>query len=222
MAGFEPLHRPGEAPVFAATFLVAALDRAREEALRAPPAPPPQEADRADAMADAIRAAEEAGQEIGRSAGYAAGLADAAKARETQAVLALEAVARSLGEAREGGRQVAEANAEALARLLLAAMDAALPAAAAREAPELVARLVTALRPALAEEPRLRIRVAPGLGDGLSARLADPAVEVMEEAGIGPADARIEWRGGDAEASLEARRRAVRAALAELGLEMEG
>ncbi len=110
--------------------------------------------------------------------------------------------------------------AEALARLVLAALDAALPPLAAREAEPRIAALVEALLPALAEQPRLLLRVAPDTEPALATHFAaDARIEVAADATLAPSDARLEWRGGSAEAVLETRRRAVRATLAALGLE---
>jgi hypothetical protein len=44
-------------------------------------------------------------------------------------------------------------------------------------------------------------------------------IEVTTDAALAPGDARVEWHGGSAASVLEDRRRAVRAALAAMGLE---
>jgi len=152
--------------------------------------------------------------------GRAAGRAEEAGGNEAQAAAALAMIARGLDAAGAEMREAAEESAAALARLLLAVLDAALPGVVAHGAEDRVAALVASLLPALAEQTRIVVRVAPPIAEGVAARLAaDPRMEVTGDAAVAPGDARVEWRGGCAESVLEDRRRAVRAALATLGLE---
>ena len=172
----------------------------------------------AEARAAALLEAERQGF----AAGEAAGRAAASAAREQVVAESLARIAARLEALQDEARRVSEATAAecatALARLLLAALDAALPEAAARLAPESVVAFAESLRPILDQVPRLSLAVAPGLAAACAARIGDARVEVTEDPGLAPGDARAAWRGGGATLSLAARRQAVAALLAGYGL----
>jgi flagellar assembly protein FliH len=176
----------------------------------APPPPDP-------ALLAALRAeAEAAGHAQGFAEGLAAGLRRQAAAQEAAIAASLGMIAAALAAAAEEGERATILSAEALAGLLLGAMDAALPAEAARAGPALLARIATALRPALADRPEARLLVAPSLAEAIAAHLPG-GPEVVADATIAPGDGRIEWRDGAQLVSLASRRTAVRAALAAAG-----
>ena len=189
---------------------------ARLPDLAAPPpaaAPPPPD----PALLAALRAEAEAeGHAQGFTAGLAEGLRRQAAAQEAAITASLGMIAAALATAAEEGERAAILSAEALAGLLLSAMDAALPDEAARLGPALLARVAAALRPALADRPEARLRVAPDLAEAVTLRLPD-GPEVVADAAIAPGDGRIEWRDGAQLVSLAARRAAVRDALAAAG-----
>ena len=176
----------------------------------APPSPDP-------ALLAALRAEAEAG---GHARGFAEGLAEGlrrqAAAQDAAIAASLGLIAASLATAAEEGERAAILSADALAGLLLSAMDAALPDEAARAGPALLARIATTLRPALADRPEARLRVAPELAEAVAARLPDRP-EVVADASVAPGDGRIEWRDGAQVVSLATRRAAVRAALSAAG-----
>lgn len=189
---------------------------ARLPDLAAPPpvaAPPPPD----PALLAALRAeAEAAGHARGFAEGMAEGLRRQAAAQDSAIAASLGMIAAALAVAAEEGERAAVLSAETLAGLLLGAMDAALPEECARTGPALLARVATALRPALADRPEARLLVAPDLAEAVALRLPD-GPEVVADPSVAPGDGRIEWRDGAQLVSLAARRAAVRDALAAAG-----
>jgi len=185
-------------------------DLSRPPPSAAPPPPDP-------ALLAAVRAEGEAdGHARGHAEGVQEGLRRQAAAQQAQITASLGVIAAALQAANDQGARAATETAEALADVLLAAMDAALPEAAARRGTAMIARIVTELKPALADRPEARLLVAPALAAEIAALLpAGP--EVAGDPAIAPGDARIEWRDGARIVSLEQRRRAVRAALQSAG-----
>jgi flagellar assembly protein FliH len=183
----------------------------------APLPPPPDPALLAAARAEGVVE----GQAIGHAAGLIEGRAQQARAQEAAIQRALEAIARSLTEAAEAGRQTAEDSARALAGLLFATLDLALPGAAARLGAEFVPALVVPLLPAIADRPEARLHVAPELAESIAARMPPRAPEVVGDPAIAPGDARVEWRDGALAISLAARRAAIAEALQAAGIPME-
>jgi flagellar biosynthesis/type III secretory pathway protein FliH len=102
---------------------------------------------------------------------------------------------------------------------VLATLDAALPKAAAQDAVALATATAAALRPALATRPEAVLYVAPALVDRVAAAVT--FLPVQADPALPPGDARLAWRDGEARADLAARRRAIRDALAGLGLPLE-
>jgi flagellar biosynthesis/type III secretory pathway protein FliH len=180
-----------------------------------PPAPAPPPPDPA-----LLAAARQEGATEGHARGFAEGLAEGmrrqAAAQQASIAASLGLLSASLSAAAEEGARAAVASAEALASLLLGAMDAALPAASARDGPALLARVATALRPALADRPEARLLVAPDLVEAVAALLPD-GPPVVGDTALPPVDGRIEWRDGAQIVALAARRAAVRDALEAAG-----
>ena len=193
----------------------------------APPPPPPAVPDEAAAAADEAEIAERAlaarlraARDEGHAEGLEAGLRQAAADRSAREAAALGAIAAALDGGREEARQAAGEAALKVARLLLAALDAALPAAAARLAPESAAALAAMLEPLLRDGVAVTLFVAPGESEAAAARIGDrPGLAVEEDAALAPGDARASWRGGNAKASLAARRAAVAEIMGALGLQ---
>ncbi|WP_439551909.1 hypothetical protein [Falsiroseomonas sp.] len=184
-----------------------------------PPAPPPPPPPPDPALVEAIRTeAEEAGRAIGHAEGLAEGRAMQAAAQEAAMQRALEAVARAMEAAAEAGRNVAEESAAALASLLARMLDHVLPGACERAGPDIVARLVVPLLPAIADRPEAVLHVAPALVDPIAARMPPGGPEVVADAAVAPGDARLAWRDGAQLVELAMRRAAVVDALRAAGV----
>lgn len=185
-------------------------DLAQPPPVAAPPPPDP-------ALLDAAR---QEGATEGHARGFAEGLAEGmrrqAAAQQASIAASLGLLSAALSAAAEEGARAAVGSADALASVLLGAMDAALPAQSARDGAALLARVATALRPALADRPEARLLVAPDLVDTVAALLPH-GPEVAADPALPPGDGRIEWRDGARIVSLDARRAAVRAALEAAG-----
>jgi flagellar biosynthesis/type III secretory pathway protein FliH len=191
----------------------------------APPAPIPDETVPAAAVAEAemaerLQAARvQAARDEGYAAGLEAGLSQTADDRSAREATALQAIAAALKEGGDAARQAADEAARDVARLLLAALDAALPVAAARLAPESAAGLAAMLEPLLRDGVAVTLFVGTGEAEMAAARIADARIAVEEDAALAPGDARASWRGGNAKASLAARRAAVAEIMCVLGLQ---
>jgi flagellar biosynthesis/type III secretory pathway protein FliH len=220
--GFEPvlvLARPRAGARFEMRFDVPDLD--------APPPPPPEAEPAPDLAAiaaaeAAAEAAREAMLEAARRAGFAdgeaAGREAEAASRAAREAAALEAIALRLAEVRADATDAVGEAAAALAGALLAALGAALPAAAERLAPESAAWLAGRLTPLLEEGAAITLHVAPGMGEAVAARLADPRLRIAEDAALAPGAVRASWRGGGAAYSPEAQRAAIADLLRGFGL----
>jgi flagellar biosynthesis/type III secretory pathway protein FliH len=187
--------------------------------LNAPPpaaAPPPPDPAVLAAAARAEGLAE--GRGIGHAVGLKEGRAEQAKAQEAAIQRAVDRCAALLAEAPDAGRRVAEESAQALAEMLMQAMDLALPGALERLGPDIVARLVVPMLPAIADRPEAVLHVAPELVTPIAARLPPRAPEVVADPALAPGDARLAWRDGALVMSLEARRAAIAEVLTIAGL----
>lgn len=162
------------------------------------------------------------GHARGFAEGVAEGMARQHAAQQADVARSLAAIAAALDMAAEAGRNAAADAAAALARLFAAALEAALPGAAERAGGDLVPRLLQPLLPALADRPEARLKVAPALRDAVAAAMPPGGPEVEADPVVPPGDARVEWRDGAWIISREARRDAVREALAMAGITIEG
>jgi flagellar assembly protein FliH len=206
-----PLDEFDEAPaprralaVPAAGFFARDLD-----ATEAPPEPEP------DPLPLLLAAARREGFEEG----LAQGLDDARMGEEARIAMTLQAMQATLGDARVALQAQAAETAEAIAAAALAALTAALPSLADRLGEAETLRFAAGLLPLLAEEAELTLHVAPPLLDAIAARLAaHRRLEVLADPALAPGDARLAWRGGQAERQGVAAREAIAALLAEAGL----
>jgi flagellar biosynthesis/type III secretory pathway protein FliH len=191
-----------------------ALDLGPPEVL-APAAPAAEPEPEPDPLPALLEVARLEGMEAGRRAA----LREATASAEAEAARALSEIARGMRDATAAAAAVAEESATATARLALACLAAVLPTAAERVGEAEVARFAAALLPALGEEPRLELRVAPALRPAIAAHFAQqPRVEVQEDAAIRRGDAALRWRTGIAERNAAAMQDAVLQLLAGLGL----
>jgi flagellar assembly protein FliH len=180
-----------------------------------PPEPEPEPEPEPDPLPALLEAARLEGKEEGRSAA----LREAHAASEAEAARALAEIARGMRDATDAAAALVDGTATEIARLVLASLAAVLPAAAERVGEAEVERFAAALLPALAEEPRLELRVAPALRDAIAARFAqEQRVEVLEDAAVRPGDAKLRWRAGAAERNAAAMQDAVLRLLAGIGL----
>lgn len=184
-----------------------------------PPAPPPPPPPPDPALLEAVRVeAEEAGRVIGHAEGLAEGRAVQAAAQEAAIQRALEAMARAMENAAEAGRTSAQESAAALVSLMARVLDHALPGACERAGPDIVARLLVPLLPAIADRPEAVLHVAPGLVEAIAARMPAGAPAVVADEAVKPGDARLAWRDGAQLVELATRRAAVVEALRAAGV----
>lgn len=154
----------------------------------------------------------------GFAEGQAAGRAAAAAEREEMALATLRLAAAHLADAAPAARVVAEQSASAVAGLMVAALTAALPAMASQLAEEEVAAFAARILPFLVEEPRVELRVCPGLVAPLAARFASlPAVSLAADPALAEGDVSLRWHGGQAERRAAEARAAVAEILASTG-----
>jgi flagellar assembly protein FliH len=166
----------------------------------------------------------EAAREAGRIEGEAAGMWQARAALAAEERETLSRIAATLEDARADAARVAEDAAEGTARLMLGMLLAALPATCARHGEAELRAMASRILPALAQEPRVTIRVHPHHLDALRQELArlDPeqsarAVLLPTDA-MPPGDLRIAWESGHAVRDARALAAAMEEALAPLGL----
>jgi flagellar assembly protein FliH len=183
--------------------------------------------DAADAPRE-IPAATQAEIALARDEAYAeglcSGLAQAAADRAEVSRQMLATIADRLAHAAGEARQVAEDAAHSLARLLLGTLAAVLPATCARHGATEVAALARTLLPALAQEPRVTIRISPHVTEALQAELAQldamvaSRIVVVPTDAVVPGDVRISWDDGVAMRDTAALWQQVSEVLAPLGL----
>ncbi len=130
--------------------------------------------------------------------------AEVAAATETVARTALAAVGTQLAQAVAEARAFAESSAEAITHLLLSALGAAFPALCARHGDAEVQAVLSKMLPALYNEPKVTIRVAPSAVSAVMDELGhlDPdlaeQMQVVPHEGLQPGDVRVAWRAGQA------------------------
>jgi flagellar assembly protein FliH len=169
-------------------------------------------------LEEARRAAFREGQEAGRLA--------AAKEADAAGAAALATLARDLAPATEAARALQEQAAESVTRLLLGALVALHPSLSRQLAEADLAAMAEALLPALAEQPRLTIHLAPAQAAALRPRLTEMAahahfngrLEVREDATLAEAAALFSWSTGAASRDPDRAREALVAALDAVGL----
>jgi flagellar biosynthesis/type III secretory pathway protein FliH len=151
------------------------------------------------------------------NAGMAAGREAEQASRETAMAESLSRIADAVADARWAADAVAEQTAAEMARLVSEVIAHALPSLAAQVARRDVMAFAAGLLPALAAEPRIDIRVAPGLTPALTEQLAtQPTIHVAADPALPEGDVRIGWRDGQAEHRHAAFRSAILGMIADL------
>jgi flagellar biosynthesis/type III secretory pathway protein FliH len=151
------------------------------------------------------------------NAGMAAGREAEQASRETAMAESLSRIADAVADARWAADAVAEQTAAEMARLVSEVIAHALPSLAAQVARRDVMAFAAGLLPALAAEPRIDIRVAPGVTPALTEQLAtQPTIHVAADPALPEGDVRIGWRDGQAEHRHAAFRSAILGMIADL------
>ena len=147
-----------------------------------------------------------------------------AGAREQAVEVALRAIAEQLRGARSEARIIAEASAEAVAQLVIGGLAAAFPALCRHHGSVEIAAIMREILPSLECEPKITIRVAPGLVPcveqeigQLDSDVAD-IIKVVAVESMTPGDVRLQWRGGQAIRDTARLWQDIEAALASAGL----
>ena len=166
-----------------------------------PPEPPPEPEiiEPAYSVSELEAARAEAWRE-----GHDSAMADARASDSATAAEALRLIAAQLAEARQEITGIGETAADSLARLTMAALAAALPAMCAAHGEVELKAIIRALLPALHQEPKVVIRVEPGMALSLEQEIdcldpdLMPHVQIIPTETVARGDIRIAWRGGGA------------------------
>jgi flagellar assembly protein FliH len=182
---------------------------------RAPePAPPPPSFTLEDL---------EAAQRIARTEAVQAARTEWERSALHDRTQSLAAIASAVAGAQEEARTLADVVAEGLARTILSVLAGLLPELCARHGNTEVRALLRHLLPTLTQQPRIAVRVAPAMLNGVREDLAlldedlAAAVELIA-APLTPGDARVTWTDGSLVRDQAAIRHAITSALTELGL----
>ena len=183
---------------------------APEPAVEAP-APPPEPTFSAAELA----AARAEGEALGR----AAAAEEARTAAEQAIALSLEQVASRLEDLLKGLRAVDEENRAQCLRLSLAILRKLFPRLAASNGLSEIEQVIGDSLERLRDEPRIVIRVADSLLDGLRERIDgltrrggfEGKTVLISEAGLPPGAVRVEWADGGAEREPESNWSAIEA-----------
>jgi len=192
---------------------VIVLDEQEPPDAVAEPAPPPITAALLDESCAAARAD-----------GLRQGRAEAAAARDAERDAMTASLLAGLSLADANLRDAVEVAGMRLAGLVLATLDAGFPTLCARHGAAEVARFTRDVVALLGQEPRIVIRIHPGLQlmlEGVLAELEpDQRATILVEPrdAIPPGDARIAWRHGLASRDIGALRTRLAEVLAPLGL----
>ena len=173
------------------------------------PAPRPMSASVSAMLAEA--------REEAFSAGMAAGREAERESREAAMAESLSRIANAMADARWAADVVAEETAAEMGRLVSDVLALVLPGLAERTASLDAMAFAAGLLPALTAEPRINIRVSPGVATALAEQLAmQPSVHVAADSALPGGDVRIDWRDGQAEQRQEAFRSAMLGMIADL------
>lgn len=183
-----------------------------------PPMPEPEPAPPSFTLADL-----EAAQRIARTEAVQAARAEWERSALHDRTQSLAAIASAVGEARQEARVLADAVADGTARTMLSMLAVLLPDLCARHGGAEVRTLLRHLLPTLTQQPRIAVRIAPAVLDGVREDLAlldEELVAAIEltAAPLAPGDARVTWTDGSLVRDQAAIRLAITAALTELGL----
>jgi hypothetical protein len=165
----------------------------------------------------------EAAQRIARTEAVQAARAEWERSALHDRTQSLAAVASALAGAQQEARVLADAVADGTARTMLSMLAGLLPDLCAQHGGAEVRALLRHLLPTLAQQPRIAVRIAPAMLDGVRKDLAlldEDLVAAIEltAAPLTPGDARVTWTDGSLVRDQAAIRHAITAALTELGL----
>ncbi len=183
-----------------------------------PPAQEPTPAPPSFTMADL-----EAAQRMARDEAVQAARAEWERSALHDRTQSLAAIASAVAGAQQEARALADAVADGTARTMLSVLAGLLPELCAQHGGAEVRSLLRHLLPTLGQQPRIAVRVAPAVLDGVREDLAlldeDLAAAVqLTAAPLAPGDARVTWTDGSMVRDQTAIRSAITTALAELGL----
>jgi flagellar assembly protein FliH len=151
-------------------------------------------------------------------------LAEVEASAQISSSRALAEIAAQITAAREEAVSFAEQSAEAIARLLLDCFAAAFPALSARHGPAELAAVLRQILPALHHEPKITVRVNPGLVPAMTEELQSLDTELAARVRLVPADSvavgdvRITWQNGAATRDAASLWRQIESILAPVGL----
>lgn len=139
--------------------------------------------------------------------GHEAGLAEAAAATERMLAAAMAAIAQQMDTVFRQQDEANDANARAAVRVAMSVLRKMLPAACESHAFEEVTRVVEEVVSHVLDEPRIIVRVAAPLVDGVRERLEaavhgrgfEGRVVVQADDRLPLGDCRVEWTDGGAE-----------------------
>jgi len=136
---------------------------------------------------------------------------------------ALAAVADAIASAREAAAHEVETVTQGTVATILSMVSGALPSMCRHHGPAEVRALVGRLLPNLQTEPRITIRVHPGLVPMLEEDLASLDLELtgtvaVTSAALEPGDVRVAWENGSFKRDTRAILASMQDALAQLGL----
>lgn len=156
-------------------------------------------------------------------AGYEAGITSAESTSIALARAAMPDVAAALALVADEAGRLAEEAAEAMAQMLVDGLATLFPAMAAAHGASETRSVVRAILPALQQEPRATVRVAPDLADALAGEITmlDPdladRVAVVADPTMAPGDVRASWATGTATRDTLAAWHEVAAVLSQAG-----
>jgi len=165
----------------------------------------------------------EAAQQIARADAVQAARAEWEASALYDRTRSLATIAAAVAEVRQEARILAETVADGAARTILSMVAGVLPDLCAQHGGAETRALLRHLLPTLAQQPRINVRVAQAVLDGVHEDLAllDEdlvAAITLTAAPLAPGDARVTWTDGSLVRDQAAIRLAVTAALTELGL----
>ncbi len=183
-----------------------------------PPAPEPEPAPPSFTLADL-----EAAQRIARTEAVQAARAEWERSALHDRTQSLAAIASAVTGTQQEARALADAVADGTARTMLSMLAGLLPDLCAQHGGAEVRALLRHLLPTLTQQPRIVVRIAPAVLDGVREDLAlldEELVAAIEltAAPLAPGDTRVTWTDGSLVRDEAAIRLAITAALTELGL----
>ena len=165
----------------------------------------------------------EAAQRIARTEAVQAARVEWERSALHDRTQSLAAIASAVTGVQQEARVLADTVADGTTRTILSVLAGLLPELCTQHGGAEVRALLRHLLPTLTQQPRIVVRVAPAVLDGVRQDLAlldeDLAAAVeLTAAPLTPGDARVPWTDGSLNRDQAAIRHAVTAALTELGL----